>query len=247
MRIRTIKPEFWDSESVGALSFGARLLFIATWNLADDEGRLRWNCNLLNGHAFTYDNVPTEQVQKWMNELVDGDFVVSFEAGDKVKSTYAVIVNWNRHQKIDRPQPSKLPAPPPELLRSLKRMANNSTNDSVSNSTNHSLLEGKGRERKGMEQGVEIFAHTNLSWQEIKSSMRESELIPISLERREKIPRDKVPDLLESFFLRCESTGHDRNRSFRDVATHFDAWVSKHWKEHAGSIPVNQLKTERTM
>jgi hypothetical protein len=40
-RIRTIKPEFWEDEGNGRLSALARLLFIATFNMADDEGRLR--------------------------------------------------------------------------------------------------------------------------------------------------------------------------------------------------------------
>jgi len=38
MRIRSIKPEFWKSETVAALSPLARLLFIGLWNYADREG-----------------------------------------------------------------------------------------------------------------------------------------------------------------------------------------------------------------
>ena len=37
-RIRTIKPEFPQSETIGKLSREARLLFIQLWTLADDEG-----------------------------------------------------------------------------------------------------------------------------------------------------------------------------------------------------------------
>ena len=38
-RIRTIKPEFWDSPGTASASLRIRLLFIAMWNWADDHGR----------------------------------------------------------------------------------------------------------------------------------------------------------------------------------------------------------------
>ena len=38
-RIRTIKPEFPQSESIGALTREARLLFVLLWTIVDDSGR----------------------------------------------------------------------------------------------------------------------------------------------------------------------------------------------------------------
>ena len=37
-RIRTIKPEFWDSGDTARATLRARLLYIAMWNYADDYG-----------------------------------------------------------------------------------------------------------------------------------------------------------------------------------------------------------------
>lgn len=37
-RIRSIKPEFWTSEQVMALSPLARLAFLGMWNFCDDAG-----------------------------------------------------------------------------------------------------------------------------------------------------------------------------------------------------------------
>ncbi len=54
-RIRTIKPEFWEDEGVAALSRDARLLWIATWNCADDEGILRWTPDYIKAQVFPYD------------------------------------------------------------------------------------------------------------------------------------------------------------------------------------------------
>ena len=42
-RIRTIKLEFWEDEKLAKLPVHARLLFIGTWNFADDNGALLAN------------------------------------------------------------------------------------------------------------------------------------------------------------------------------------------------------------
>lgn len=40
-KIRSIKMEFWLDEKIGSLPPEARLLYIGTWSLADDNGVLR--------------------------------------------------------------------------------------------------------------------------------------------------------------------------------------------------------------
>lgn len=55
MRIRTIKPEFWVSESMGRLSRDARLIFVGLWSLADDYGRFRADPRLIAGQLLPYD------------------------------------------------------------------------------------------------------------------------------------------------------------------------------------------------
>ncbi|MEV0616111.1 HNH endonuclease [Nonomuraea sp. NPDC050404] len=110
-RIRTIKPDFWDDDAVGALSRDARLMFIATWNLADDEGLVRWTAAYLKAHVFMYDDdITTADVEALMQELVERDMVFPYVAG-KARQKLAYVVNFRKHQRINRPQPSKL-APP---------------------------------------------------------------------------------------------------------------------------------------
>jgi hypothetical protein len=55
-RIRTIKPEFVESESVGKLSREARLLFILLWTFVDDAGRARASSRLLTSRLYPYDD-----------------------------------------------------------------------------------------------------------------------------------------------------------------------------------------------
>lgn len=109
-RIRTIKPEFWESESVGRLSFGARLLFISSLNFADDEGLIRWNEAYLSSQAFVYDDLSTEQISEWMRELETEGVIFPYKAGVN-NQRLGWIVSFRKHQVINRPQPSKLPPP----------------------------------------------------------------------------------------------------------------------------------------
>lgn len=103
-RIRTTKPEFWEDEKIGGLTRDARLLFLATWNVADDEGLLRWNPAYLKAEAFRYDwDITEAAVREMMRELSFGDFVVPYCADEKGEML-AWIVNFRRHQRINRPQ-----------------------------------------------------------------------------------------------------------------------------------------------
>lgn len=110
-RIRTVKPEFWEDEVIGSLSRDARLLFLACFNLSDDEGILRWNAEYLKASAFIYDpDVDRDQVALLMEQLVGSGLILAYVAG-KVRQNLGWIVNFLKHQRINRPQSSKLPPP----------------------------------------------------------------------------------------------------------------------------------------
>ena len=108
-RIRTIKPELPQSETVGRLSREARLLFVLLFTVVDDAGRARAASRLLASLLYPYDDDAAGLIDGWLQELVDERQVVIYEAGG---SRYLEIVKWLEHQKIDRPSASKLPAPP---------------------------------------------------------------------------------------------------------------------------------------
>ncbi|MGA7311230.1 MAG: hypothetical protein WBX05_20000, partial [Pseudolabrys sp.] len=54
-RIRTIKPEFPESERTGTLSRDARLLFLQLFTVVDDAGRARAHRAYLVGKLYPYD------------------------------------------------------------------------------------------------------------------------------------------------------------------------------------------------
>ncbi|MFE4420380.1 HNH endonuclease [Streptomyces sp. NPDC056817] len=111
-RIRTVKPEFWEDELLGVMPRDARLLFIATFNMADDEGILRWTPAYIKAQAFIYDDdLSLKHVEELMTMLTDAGMVFPY-IGGVARQQMAVVVNFRKHQKINRPQKSKLPAPP---------------------------------------------------------------------------------------------------------------------------------------
>lgn len=110
-RIRTIKPDFWEHEGIGCLTPAARLLYIATWNLADDEGLLRWTPTVIKANVFLYDDtLDIAAVTALMTELEDRHYVHPYRGGT-AQQRLGWVVNFRKHQRINRPQPSRLPPP----------------------------------------------------------------------------------------------------------------------------------------
>ena len=136
-RIRTIKPEFPQSESMGRVTRDARLCFIMLWTLADDEGRLRGNSRMLASLLFPYDEDASKKIEAWLVELHGQQCIRRYRVnGDH----YVEIINWLKYQKIDRPTPSKLP--PFDDASEIPREDSTSIREP-------SPPEGKGREGRG--------------------------------------------------------------------------------------------------
>lgn len=115
-RIRTIKPEFPQSESMGRVKREARLCFILLWTLADDSGRLRGNSRMLASLLYPYDDDAKELIDGWLSELSTEGCIVRYEVQG---TSYVQICNWSDHQKIDRPSESKLP----EFTKSSRKLS----------------------------------------------------------------------------------------------------------------------------
>ena len=107
-RIRTIKPEFPQSESMGQVSRDARLAFILLWTICDDAGKARGSSRMLASLLFPYDNDAPAKIDGWLAELERAGCVERYAADD---AHYIRVRNWLVHQKIDRPSPSKFPDP----------------------------------------------------------------------------------------------------------------------------------------
>lgn len=105
-RIRTIKPEFTESESIGKLSREARLLFILLWTIVDDDGRARASSRFLASRLYPYDDDAAKKICGWLDELNAGEHIRLYEVDG---NSYLDIPKWREHQKIDHPAKSRLP------------------------------------------------------------------------------------------------------------------------------------------
>ncbi|MER2263517.1 hypothetical protein [Methylobacterium oxalidis] len=133
-RIRTIKPEYWTSEQIMECSTNARLMFIGLWNFCDDAGRMAASAKRIKASIFPSDDFTSHDVRRMLDELSANDLIHLYVVDGK---EYLQVTGWH-HQKIDRPQKSKLPDPPEPISPNGRR-------------TFGVGREGNGREGKGEE------------------------------------------------------------------------------------------------
>lgn len=110
-RIRTIKPGFWTDEKLSQLSPLVRLTFLGLISaMADDAGRCKGEVRLVKAAVWPLDDdVSTKAIASHLAQLARAKRIVLY---DVEGARYIQIVNWKRHQRIDKPRPSELPAPP---------------------------------------------------------------------------------------------------------------------------------------
>lgn len=143
-RIRTIKPELWTDEKIGKLKREERLLFVASFNIADDQGVFKASLAYIKGQLFVYDDdLRLETIKGWLESLVTARMIIPFTYQNE---GYYLIRTFKEHQVINRPSKSKFP---PGFLDSLN------THGVL---TEYSLREGKGKEeeRKGVEEPAPV-------------------------------------------------------------------------------------------
>jgi hypothetical protein len=131
-RIRTIKPEFWTNERVMECSMAARLLFVGMWNFADDLGRLPLSAKTIKAQIFPSDEITSDTILGMVDELSQNGLILRYEVDGR---QYLQITGW-QHQRIDKPQPGKCPAPINGYSKSIPGMV---------------ATEGKGEEGSGRE------------------------------------------------------------------------------------------------
>lgn len=115
-RIRTIKPQFWLDEKLGAIQRDARLLYIGLWNLSDDQGVFEWRPARIKIQIFPYDiDVNDGLIEQWLTLLVNTGDIIKFNYNS---STFGFIPTFIKHQDIKNPSQWKFADIPKELLSS---------------------------------------------------------------------------------------------------------------------------------
>lgn len=105
MRIRTLKPEFWQHEAMASLPDFTRLLAIALLNWADDEGYFPASVHLVRGSVMPFED-DSAKILRALDELSQCGWIDLGKGPDGRQ--VGRVVNFSRHQKIDRPNRSKI-------------------------------------------------------------------------------------------------------------------------------------------
>ena len=160
-RIRTVKPSFFTSMTIGELDLSARLTFIGLWTYVDDKGRAVDDARLVKAALWALDDRQTvKRVDDDLLSLEKRGFIERYVVDGR---RYLRVRNWEKHQRINRPQASTLPPspeevagrggiePPPEPPENLSHHEpfTDSSVNAHGADTEDSLPEGKGKERKG--------------------------------------------------------------------------------------------------
>jgi hypothetical protein len=144
-RIRTIKPEFFTSLTIADLTPEQRLTFIGLWTHVDDAGRCVDDPRLIKAAIWPLDDRTAADIEIDLKALTESSLITRYTLNRK---RYLTVTNWDEHQRINRPTPSKLPAPeqgdptPPDPV---------TRHDSDSLNTHTHLSEDSPQERKGKE------------------------------------------------------------------------------------------------
>lgn len=120
MRIRNVKPEFYRSDDIDALTWEQRYFFIALFSYVDDNGvgRDRESDICADLFAGDFSGEPTETLRKVRDcllALVRRGLVVRYEAEGK---RYLFITGWDAHQYVKNPNRERYPRPDKALLQS---------------------------------------------------------------------------------------------------------------------------------
>jgi hypothetical protein len=104
---RCLPTRFFKDADIMNVSKDGQLILVGLVLLADDEGRELAHPRLLSREI----DYPPEQIEAALQELVENDLVVLYQAG---KHCYYSLTRWSQWQSISSQKmtPSKYPAPP---------------------------------------------------------------------------------------------------------------------------------------
>jgi len=103
MRIRTVKPEFWVHPVMSRLPYDTRILALGLLNLADDEGYFDADPDYIRGAVLFRED--SSNVRRMLDELSRSEWIILCGTRDR---PIGRVVNFRKHQRVDRPQPSRL-------------------------------------------------------------------------------------------------------------------------------------------
>jgi len=107
-RRRMIDPNIWESEDVASLTVEQRLLLIGLFSNADDYGKGRAKPAYVRSTVFPYDDIPVSEIAEDLQVIASFINIKLYEVDGQ---SYYKFLNWEKWQRVDKPQPSLIPEP----------------------------------------------------------------------------------------------------------------------------------------
>lgn len=196
MRIRSVKPEFFDSPSTAQCSPWGRLLYIAMWCMADDWGVGSANLKEMAANAFPNDDQwSSKELPSLCKEIADAYQVMFYTNRGR---PYFQIPSWEDHQVTQR--------------RAKRRFPTFEDENSVLDQAIHDLPRGdqelpnRSKESASTEQGNKEQGNRGAGEQFFSSAIA-SDPEP---DEQEPEPRDDIDGLLDLLDLEIERNGNKR-------------------------------------
>lgn len=118
-RARNIKPSFFTNDELAELPFGARLLFIGLWTLADREGRLEDRPKKIKMQLFPADDI---DIDASLDGLARAGLVIRYHVEG---SQFIQVTNFVKHQNPHHKEVDSVIPPPPVDFDQSKSLINN--------------------------------------------------------------------------------------------------------------------------
>lgn len=221
MRIRAIKPDFWTHPMWSRQDDSLRLLAICLLNVADDEGYFYADPQLLL-QAQPYWS--TQKIQRHLNDLSLKGWINL--KTDEDYGLLGCIVNFTKHQVIQRPKPSKI-----KELWDHGSIIDGSMTDQCGNRE-----QGTGNREQGAAGVFSEFPQLDTeqfrkAWEEKEQHRKEKKLSPLG------------PTAQRKLFKEFSEWG-------ADVAIHaINESIANNWQgvfKPKGDLPTKQMNEEET-
>ena len=113
-RIRSIKPDFFTSETIASLPLSTRLTFIGLWTYVDDNGVGLDNDMLINAAIWPLEEDSLETLARTREDIATLARIGLVKRYRDSRKRYLHIASWDEHQKVDHPGKKRYPRPDDE-------------------------------------------------------------------------------------------------------------------------------------
>lgn len=112
MRIRSTKPEFWRSETIGALDWDTRLVLKGLESYIDDNGVGKDSVALICADVFPHDLARDPEtiarVSRALQKLAEANLIVRYSINGH---RFVYVRRWKSIQRVDKPNAGRYPRP----------------------------------------------------------------------------------------------------------------------------------------